>query len=106
VRSVVPGSPAERAGLLADDEVSNFNGENVPRRAEHWLRNKNPGDRLKLRVLRNERPLDIAFALGGKSESIFAIAEDPQAPPKARAIREGWLHGTMAAAQAAGAAAH
>jgi predicted metalloprotease with PDZ domain len=106
VRSVVPGSPAERAGLLADDEVSNFNGENVPRRAEHWLRNKNPGDPLKLRVLRNEKPLDIAFALGGKSESIFAIAEDPQAPPKARAIREGWLHGTVAAAPAAGAAAH
>jgi len=105
-RSVVPGSPAERAGLLAGDEVVNFNGENVPRRAEHWLRNKNPGDTLKLRVLRNEKPLDIAFALGGKSESIFAIAEDPQASPKARAIREGVLHGTAAAAQAAGAATH
>ena len=106
VRSVVPGSPAERAGLLADDEVSNFNGENVPRRAEHWLRNKNPGDTLKLRVLRNEKLLDLTFALGGKSESIFAIAEDPQASPKTRAIREGLLHGTPTAARAAGAAAH
>jgi predicted metalloprotease with PDZ domain len=103
VRSVVPGSPAERAGLLADDQVTNFNGENVPRRTEHWLRNKNPSDPLKLRVLRNEKPLDIAFALGGKSESIFAIAEDPQAPPKARAIRDGWLHGTVAAAEAGAA---
>jgi serine protease Do len=106
VRSVDPGSPAERAGLLAGDEVSNFNGENVPRRPEHWLRNKNPGDTLKLRLLRNEKPLDVTFALGGKSESIFAIAEDPQASPKARAIREGLLRGTPAAAQAAGAAAH
>ncbi len=103
VSSVVSGSPAERAGLLAGDEVSTFNGENVPRRADHWLRNKNPGDPLKLRVLRNEKPLDIAFALGGKSESVFAIAEDSQASPKARAIREGVLHGTAAAAQAAGA---
>lgn len=106
VRSVVPGSPAERSGLLADDEVSSFNGENVPRRAERWLRNKNPGDPLKLRVLRSEKPLELAFALGGKSQSIFAIAEDPQAPPKARAIREGWLLGTVAAAHGAGAAAH
>jgi predicted metalloprotease with PDZ domain len=106
VRAVVPGSTAERAGLLAGDEVVNFNGENIPRRAERWLRNKNPGDLLKLSVLRNEKPFDIAFAFGGKSESIFTIAEDSQASPKARAIREGLLHGTPTAAQAAGAAAH
>jgi predicted metalloprotease with PDZ domain len=106
VRSVVPGSSAERAGLLAGDEVVNFNGENVPRRAERWLRNKNPGDLLKLRVLRSEKPLDLTFVLGGKSESIFAIAEDPQASAKARAIREGLLHGTATAGQAAGVAAH
>jgi predicted metalloprotease with PDZ domain len=103
VRSVVPGSPAERAGLLAGDEVGNFNGENVPRRVEHWLRNKNPGDTLKLGVLRNAKPLDLTFALGGKSESIFAIAEDPQASPKARAIREGLLHGKRLATAASAA---
>jgi predicted metalloprotease with PDZ domain len=106
VRSVVSGSPAERAGLLAGDEVVNFNGENVPRRAERWLRNKNPGDTLKLRVLRSEKRLDLTFVLGGKSESIFAIAEDSQASAKARAIREGLLQGTATAGQAAGVAAH
>jgi predicted metalloprotease with PDZ domain len=104
VRSVVPGSTAERAGLLADDEITNFNGENVPRRPEYWLRNKKPGDTLKLIVLRNEKPVEITFALGGKSESIFAIAEDPQASPKARAIRAGLLHGKTLAAAAASAA--
>ncbi len=106
VSSVVSGSPAERAGLLAGDEVVNFNGENVPRRAERWLRNKNPGDTLKLRLLRNEKPLDIALALGGKAESIFAIAEDPQASAKARAIRDGMLHGMTGAAKAASTAVH
>jgi predicted metalloprotease with PDZ domain len=106
VRSVVPGSPAERAGLLADDQITNFNGENVPRRLEYWLRNKKPGDTLKLTVLRNEKPVEIKFALGGKSQSIFAIAEDPQASPKARAIREGLLHGKTLAAAAASAAIH
>jgi predicted metalloprotease with PDZ domain len=105
VRSVVTGSPAERAGLLAGDEISNFNGETVPRRPEYWLRNKKPGDTLKLSVLRNEKPLDIAFALGGKSESVFAIWEDPQASARARAIREGLLHGKPLAA-AASAATH
>jgi hypothetical protein len=58
-----------------------------------------------LRLLRNEKPVDIAFALGGKAESIFAIAEDPQASAKARAIRDGMLH-TTGAAKAASTAAH
>jgi predicted metalloprotease with PDZ domain len=103
VRSVVPGSTAERAGVLAGDEITNFNGENVPRRAERWLRDKNPGDTLKLSVLRDEKSLEITFALGGKSQSVFAIAEDPQASPKARAILEGLLHGTPRAPAAAAA---
>jgi predicted metalloprotease with PDZ domain len=106
LRSVVPGSTAERAGLLAGDELVNFNGENVPRRPEYWLRNKKPGDTLKLSVSRSERPIEITFALGGKSESVFAVAEDPQASPKARAIREGLLHGNPIAPVAAGSAAH
>jgi len=104
VRSIDPGSTAERAGLLAGDELSQWNGEGVPRRPEYWLRNRKPGEELRLSVLRNGQPLEIKFALSEKSESVFAIAEDPQAPPKARAIREGLLHGktgtTVASASA------
>jgi predicted metalloprotease with PDZ domain len=106
IRGVDPGSTAERAGLLVGDEVTQFNGDNVPRRAELWLRNKKPGETLKLRVLRNEQPLEIKFSLGETSATIFAIAEDSQASPKARAIREGILHGKTAAANAAASAAH
>ena len=101
VRTVESGSPAERAGLRLGDEVRQFNDENVPRRTEYWLRNKKPGDPLRLKLLRNEQPSEIVFAMAGKSEFIFAIAEDPQASPKASAIREGLLHGTTEAAKAA-----
>ncbi len=104
VRIVEPGSPAERAGLLIGDEVRDFNGEGIPRRVEYWLRNKKPGDSLKVRLLRNEQTVEFSFTLAGKSESIFAISEDAQATPKARAIREGLLHGTTEAAKAATAA--
>jgi predicted metalloprotease with PDZ domain len=106
VRLVVTGSPAERAGLQVGDELTQFNGENVPRRVESWLRNKKPGETLKLGVLRNEHPLEFSFMLGGKSEFIFAIAEDPQASPRARAIRDGILHGKTEVAKAANTAAH
>ena len=98
VRSVIPRSNAERAGLLAGDELINFNGENVPRRVESWGHNKKPGDTLNLRILRNERPAEIAFALGETSATIFTIAEDSQASPKSRAIRDGLLHGKPVAA--------
>jgi len=103
VRSVDPGSTAERAGLLVGDGLSQFNGENVPRHAATWLRNRKPGDELRLRILRNEQPVEIKFALSGKSATIFAISEDPQATAKARAIREGLLHGKPIAAVAASA---
>ena len=100
VRSVVPGSNAKRAGLLAGDELMNFNGESVPRRVESWVRNKKPGDILNLRVLRNDRPADISFVLGDTPATIFTIAEDPQASAKARAIRDGLLRGKPVAAAA------
>jgi predicted metalloprotease with PDZ domain len=93
VRVVDPGSTAERAGLKAGDEIKLWNGENVPRRAELWLRNKKPGDELALHILRGEQQSEISFALGGSSASVFVLSEDPQSSAKARAIREGILHG-------------
>jgi predicted metalloprotease with PDZ domain len=101
VRSVMEASPAERAGLLAGDEILSFNGENVPRRAEYWLRNKKPGKAVRLRVLRKERVLEVDFALGESSATIFVIAEDPHATQEAREIREGLLHGKPATAATA-----
>src|SRR5258708_1862338 len=106
VKTVDSGSTAERAGLLVGDELSQFNGENVPRRVEFWLRNKKPDDALKLKLLRDGRPMEISFAIGGKSERIFVVGEDPQASPRAREIREGLLHGTTSAAKAAAAVAN
>jgi predicted metalloprotease with PDZ domain len=100
VRSVTSGSPSERSGLLAGDEVESWNGENVPRRADSWARNRRPGDILRLRIRRDDQSLDLSFSLSGKTESIFALDEDPQASRKARSIREGLVHGTAVAAAA------
>jgi predicted metalloprotease with PDZ domain len=100
VRSVVSGSPPERSGLRVGDEVDSFNGESVPRRADGWVRSRRPGDLVRLQVRRNDQPFDLSFALGGKTEEIFAIDEDPHASPQARSIREGLLRGKAARAAA------
>jgi predicted metalloprotease with PDZ domain len=101
VHSVQSGSPPERSGLRPGDEVESFNGEGVPRRAESWVRSRRPGDLLRLGIRRNDQSFDLSFALGGKTEELFAIDEDPHASPKARSIREGLLHGVKAPAKAA-----
>lgn len=100
VRSVTSGSNADRAGLHIGDEIETWNGEGVPRRTDVWLRSRKPGDILRLQIRRNEQPSDISFALGGRTEEIFVLNEDPNATAKAKAIREGLLHGTAAAARA------
>jgi predicted metalloprotease with PDZ domain len=100
VRSVNSGSTADRAGLRAGDEIESWNGESVPRRADGWLRNRKPGDILRLQIRRNEQATETSFALGGRTEKIFVLDEDPGAARKARAIREGLLRGTAAAAAA------
>lgn len=101
VRSIEPGSSGDRAGLHVGDVLVKFNGDNVPWRPEFWLRRKKPGDPLKLDVIRNEKPVEISFSLGGTSATVFAVSEDPNTSAKARAIREGMLHGTTRKASAA-----
>jgi predicted metalloprotease with PDZ domain len=101
VSAVVSGSTADRAGLRVGDELESWNGESIPRRIDGWLRSRKPGDILRLQIRRNEQPSELSFALGGSTEEIFVVNEDPNATPKAKAIREGLLRGTPAAAAAA-----
>lgn len=100
VRSIVSGSTADRGGLRAGDEIESWNDESVPRRPEGWLRARKPGDILRLQVRRNEQTADISFALGGRTEKLYVLDEDSNASPKAKAVREGLLRGSAAAAAA------
>jgi predicted metalloprotease with PDZ domain len=98
VRSISGGSNAERSGLHQGDEIETWNSEAVPRRPEFWVRNRKPGDILRLQIRRNDQPQDISFTLSGRAYSTFVIDQDPHATPKAKSIRDGLLHGTVAAA--------
>jgi C-terminal processing protease CtpA/Prc len=101
IRSVISGSTADRSGLRVGDEIETWNGESVPRRVEGWLRNRKPGEILRMQIRRNDQSSEISFALGGRTERVFVLDEDPNATAKAKAIREGLFRGNAAAAAAA-----
>lgn len=103
VRSVDADSPAAAAGLRQGDVLLNWNGGDVPRFLGRWLRDRQPGEALKVRVRRDDKEIALEFNLGEAKVVQYEVAEDAQAGEKAQRIREGWLHGTTEARAAAGA---
>jgi predicted metalloprotease with PDZ domain len=94
VSQVVPGTPAQTAGLKAGDILVALNGQPVPHYLPGWLHNHSPGEKTILRVHRDDKDVDITFALGANDSKRFSIAEMPSVTEKQRRIREGWLKGT------------
>ena len=98
VRTVDDGSPASGAGLRPGDVIVNWNGGEVPRFLERWVRGRQPEEAVKVRIRRNEKEQTIEFKLGEQKELLYQITEDSHAGEKARRIREGLLHGVTQAA--------
>jgi predicted metalloprotease with PDZ domain len=93
VSQVVPGSAAEAAGLQAGDALVALNGQAPPRYLPAWLRQHEPGERITLRVQRDDQDLDLKFALGSIDLNRFTLVEAQGATDKQKRIREGWLKG-------------
>ncbi|MEW6047668.1 MAG: trypsin-like peptidase domain-containing protein [Bacillota bacterium] len=66
VLQVVPGSPAERAGLAPMDVILAVDGEPVEgyESLRRRLARRSPGERLQLQVQRGDRTLTVAMVLG------------------------------------------
>ena len=94
VASIEPGGNAEKSGLLVGDEITRWDNADVPRRPERWVAQQKPGQDLHLRIRRAEAEQQIDFRLGELREMFYQVAEAPNAPERARRIREGLLHGT------------
>ncbi|MFH1276913.1 MAG: M20/M25/M40 family metallo-hydrolase [Candidatus Eisenbacteria bacterium] len=69
VADVVPGSPAERAGILPGDRVTSLGGERVPdlRAYADALRARAPGDRVGVTVSRDGRTFEFEAVLEKKT---------------------------------------
>jgi len=93
VRAVDDASPAAEAGLRPGDAIVNWNGGDIPRSLGRWVRERQPGEIVKVRIRRDEKEQALQFKLGEEKEVLYQVAEDSHASEKARRIREGLLHG-------------
>lgn len=93
VESVVPGSNAEKAGIQSGDIILKMDGVELPVIPERELIFFRPGQKVSFTVQRGAKTLDMEFALGAKSATVYKV-EDAQSPTKAQlVVRNGWLKG-------------
>ena len=93
VESVEPGSNAQKAGLARGDMLLAMNGHALTGLPSGQLAGMRPGQAVKFRVRRGREILNLKFALGRKTQTIYRVAEIPNASAEQRAVREGWLEG-------------
>ena len=55
-----------------------------------------PGKEIKVQVRRGSQILNLKFALGRTTGTMYRLKEAPGATPEQLAVREGWLDGRTA----------
>jgi len=67
--AVMPGSAADKAGLKKGDVVLEFNGERITQKnsLSKIISKYNPGDKVKLKILRDGKEIEVEVVLGKRS---------------------------------------
>jgi serine protease Do len=114
VADLIPGGPAQKAGVEPGDVVVDLNGQPVASATEltRLVAGEHPGDTLRLSVLRNGKPATIAVVSGTRPPSSQLAANDngehnggPTTPEAGKAVHPVVLGLTLAALDA-GVRAH
>ena len=92
VKNVLPGSPADKAGLTYGDELVALDGDRVnattfaKRLADHPA-----GRAVTVSYFRRDRLQEARLVVGTSPERKLLLEPSAQAPAEAVAIRRGWL---------------
>jgi predicted metalloprotease with PDZ domain len=92
VAGVIEGSPADRAGLSAKDELVAMDGMKInPDEWEKRIDERDPGDRLRLTVFRSGFLREMTVALGRQENVTWTIRKQKSATAAQKKVYEGWL---------------
>lgn len=77
ISDVVKGSPAASAGLQQGDIIIQYNGKTVKNvtKFRNDIAMMNPGQTVKLKIMRNQKPMTITVELGCQNDAEVASAE-------------------------------
>jgi predicted metalloprotease with PDZ domain len=93
ISQIVPGEPAEAAGLKAGDVILSVNNQAPPRYFPAWLRDQTAGEKITLHIQRAGKDSDITYVLGTTEEKKYSVVEIGHPSERQKRIREGWLRG-------------
>ena len=93
VTSVVPGSEAERAGIVVGDRIVEINGRPATGQVEEHISRLRQGATLKIRVANRSGQRDIKLKLTTRSEQVYILQDMASVTPEQRAQREAWIRG-------------
>jgi len=94
VVSVTPGSAAQTAGLHVDDILVELNGAPISGRISAWMRERTPGEMIKVKVRRDGDERELSFAVGSREENHCTVVEVAHPAEKQLRVRAGLLRGT------------
>jgi predicted metalloprotease with PDZ domain len=94
VLAVTPGSAAQAAGLRVDDVLVELNGAPITGRISAWMRERAPGETIKVKIRRDGPERELTFAVGLREENRCTVVEAAHPTERQLRVRTGLLHGT------------
>ncbi len=90
VAQVIPGDPADKAGMRAGDVIVKASGAAVdtPAALLNRIAGLKPGEKVVLTVLRQNRSLDLTVTLGERKLASLAQQQDPRSPKKQLSVSD------------------
>ena len=93
IENVRNNSPAEDAGLQANDEIVSLGGKAVRREWRRALARFRPGESIPVTVKRDRRTINTSIVLRQPERFDYRIEEKPDATAEQKALRAAWLSG-------------
>jgi predicted metalloprotease with PDZ domain len=94
VGAVVPGGPAEQAGLREGDQILAVNGHNSEDSPGAEISAMKPGQEIVIRLSGDSgRARELKWKIGGREDKVYELKDEENVTPSQLARRSAWLKG-------------